>query len=154
MKETVVIFVLILGFLALLWWQVPQATPTHSFTASHKAPPTQVATRDQKPPTFHQKRSTKKMGRPSSKPFHTEKKSVSSKQEKVVYGVPVDGFVAKNKNSLAFPVSEKKPEGVRLFLQCLELKKGQTSELSEQECRAIANRPSPSSSAQNLLGTF
>ena len=60
---------------------------------------------------------------------------------KVVHGVPVAAWTLSRRDSLPMgPTSPAAPEGVRVFLQCMELKKGGPQSLAQSECQALAYR--------------
>ncbi len=60
-------------------------------------------------------------------------------KSKVVHGVPLEAFVQGGRNTLPAEVSPGAPGGVRVFLQCMELRPGNTQNLSEKECKELAN---------------
>ncbi len=62
---------------------------------------------------------------------------------KVVHGVPVEGWVRSHRNSLSpATVTDETGEGMRLFVQCVEVKKRGTTPLSERQCGALSSNES------------
>lgn len=59
-------------------------------------------------------------------------------KQPVVYGVPVASWLKHNKNRLASKVELKNPSGVRLFINCMEIKKEGTQALTQRDCKQIA----------------
>jgi len=67
-----------------------------------------------------------------------------SEQPRVVHGVPVDAWVLSRRDKVKLDkVPPPAPSQLRFFVQCMELKGGQTSELQEKECRELAQRTTP-----------
>jgi len=64
--------------------------------------------------------------------------TVKKPKQPVVYGVPVASWLKHNKNRLASKTELQKSTGVRLFFNCLELKKEGTQPLNPKECKEIA----------------
>lgn len=60
------------------------------------------------------------------------------KKSKVVHGVPLEAFVQGGRDTLPAEVSSGAPGGVRVFLQCMELRPGSTQNLTEKECKELA----------------
>jgi len=64
--------------------------------------------------------------------------AVVKPKQPVVYGVPVASWLKHQKNRLASKVEAKNPTGMRLFFNCMELKKEGTEPLSQRDCKEIA----------------
>lgn len=61
-----------------------------------------------------------------------------AQKQPVVYGVPVASWLKHAQNQLPHRIDLKQPEGMRLFFNCMEIKKGGTQALSQKECKEIA----------------
>lgn len=60
-----------------------------------------------------------------------------SEDTKVVHGVPLQDFVRGGRNKLPSEVVADTPNGVRVFLQCMEFKKARPTGLTETECNQL-----------------
>jgi hypothetical protein len=59
----------------------------------------------------------------------------------VVHGVPVDAYVLSRKDAInTSGMPQDTPQGLRVFLQCMELKKEGASPLDEKNCHSLAFR--------------
>ena len=56
----------------------------------------------------------------------------------VVYGIPVASWLKQQKNRLASKVELSNPTGMRVFFNCLEIKKQGTETLTQKQCKEIA----------------
>ncbi len=62
-------------------------------------------------------------------------------EPKVLHGVPVEAWVLSKRNKVNLnKVPPPAPGNLRVFVQCMELKKGETDELTERKCRELAQR--------------
>ncbi|MBI1859423.1 MAG: hypothetical protein HYR96_00705 [Deltaproteobacteria bacterium] len=52
--------------------------------------------------------------------------------------MPVQAYLASQRPSLPTAAPEPTENGVRLFVQCMEIKKSETRKTSESECRELA----------------
>lgn len=75
----------------------------------------------------------------------------ASAKEKVVHGVPLQAWVRSQKNKILLPaVTADTGNGLRVFLQCLELKQKGPEYLERGECKALLVRHSTDRGKSNL----
>jgi hypothetical protein len=77
------------------------------------------------------------LGEDEVKSESNESSSQPQKQP-VVYGVPVASWLKHSKNQLPAKVEITNDTGMRLFINCMEIKKHGTSALTQRECKEIA----------------
>jgi hypothetical protein len=66
---------------------------------------------------------------------NTASKATKNNQRKYVHGVPVDQWLEWNKNRLRLgEVAAPSAEGLRLFVQCMEMKQGGPKSVAQSEC--------------------
>ncbi len=129
MRDTLIIFGAIMAVLAFLVWH-----------ESNSVAPGQLALA----PNVSSQASASQAAIPQAKKLKRHSKTASHekavKKQKYLHGVPVQDFLSASHNSLPSQVSPNRPNGVRVFLQCMEVVQGKTAELSERECKQVANR--------------
>jgi hypothetical protein len=65
--------------------------------------------------------------------------ATAPEKKKVLYGVPVQAWLLSRRNALSVPaVGDRPPPGLRVFLQCWEMKKHGPKSLDERECGELA----------------
>lgn len=169
MRDTLIIFVIILAVIGLVLWNQPSAVaPSGLVTQGVKNEGNPDAHPRANPSAESQTRrkssrvAVKRTAQPSEESsaqgealpsiYSSQKLKTDSKDKKVVLGVPLQDFLAANQNWLPTEVSAEAPQGVRVFLQCMELRSGKPSELNEKECKEIATRNQVQSKRYDILG--
>lgn len=62
-----------------------------------------------------------------------------SELSKVVYGVPTEEWAAERRNALPLrPITPESKDGMRIFVQCMELKKAGPSYVGNEPCNELA----------------
>lgn len=163
MRDTVILGVIVVAFVAFMMWK-PAAAPSGLLTqgASHETHAgtdqrSQIADRKgvqqshRQDPAIETERAH---ANPEESSSESEKissiysgkklKAAASKKAakaKVVHGVPLEDFIDAKQDALPmYDVTQGKPNGVRMFVQCMEVKKGNTLNLSEQQCAELTMR--------------
>lgn len=78
-------------------------------------------------------------------------RSKTRKPKKVVIGVPVEAYVASRRNALGGgDVTAPEELGIRVFFQCMELKKEGPQTLAQRECSQLARTPSLAKKVSNV----
>ncbi|MBY0371214.1 hypothetical protein K2X33_11045 [bacterium] len=94
----------------------------------------------------------KAVAKPVAAPLPSLYSRRSGKQaKKIVHGVGVEAYLENRRDRVLYDVSERRPEKVRLFVQCMELKKEKATELSRSECGDLLSY-TPSRGTERLLG--
>lgn len=63
---------------------------------------------------------------------------VASNGKKMIHGVPLDQWIEWNKNRLRLgEVPSENDGGLRLFVQCMEIKKGASQAVTQAECKKL-----------------
>ncbi len=157
MRDSVLLAIVIAAFITVMLWK-PAAAPSEILTqgATHEThtgtdPRSQSAARKsiqqshrQDPEaaierTRGESEGTASEGEKISSIYSHKKLKRSKKSKTVVHGVPLEDFVDAKQNALPmFDVTAGKPNGVRMFVQCMEVKKGNTVNLNERECSELA----------------
>ena len=82
---------------------------------------------------YHQKRSARPRATVGS-----EEKMGGGKTAKVIHGVPVQAWIASREDSLSLSAADAKDDGaLRVYLQCLELKKKGPEYIGPKECDSL-----------------
>lgn len=64
-------------------------------------------------------------------------KAAARRKQKVIHGVPVDAWVLSRQNALAGPAAADTAGGMRVFLQCMELKKKGPEYVGQNQCEEL-----------------
>jgi hypothetical protein len=156
MRDTLALFAVMAALVGYLYWthehrgQKPNEKPP---SAPQSAPVQKSA--KAKARTYHQvSRRSEKSKTPALPTIYTrpsEKEGNEASAQQTVHGVPIQEFLASSKNQLPQNKPQPVPSGVRIFVQCMELRKGTASELSEKECSGLA--ANSFSEGKRLIGT-
>ncbi len=92
-------------------------------------------------PTIYKEQDTKPAA-PAVKKFATEvPERRPPRKSKFLHGVPVEAWILSKQNAVSMPTEEGPSEiGMRVFVQCLELKKKGSQYVGEEECRQLLAR--------------
>jgi len=87
----------------------------------------------------------RKSSKPNPVAETSEPKEASRAGRPAIPGVPVEAFVQYRRKNFTLPeVVGQEPEGLRVFVQCLELKEKGPKYMGVRECeKMLANRPQP-----------
>lgn len=139
MRDTLIVIVAIAVLVLLIRWTQPSEQPSVVYPQAFELPLPQA------------KSSTAKRTKTAKLPsLHRGRKSGKDSQ-KFVHGVGVEAFVESEKDRLDYSVTEARPQGVRVFVQCMEVKNKKTNPLSRSECGELLTH-TPSRGNERLLG--
>ncbi len=164
MQDTVVGFVILAVIVGAILWMHPAPGPSHAAVM----PPVSIISNQgvsvEKSSSHSRQNSKHAVARKSRSrsesvepgealpSIYDSKKVKAAKNQKVVHGVPLDSFVQNSLNTLPGEVPAEAPNRVRVFLQCVELRPGKSSELSEKECNELIAKNSPNGKRFGALG--
>ena len=160
MRDTLVLIGIIALIIVVLLWKKPGVGPSE-ITLKQGAQNEILATPFGGKSRHVRKERSGKVGRfekmveqseelPSIYSSSKRAKLARKKKKKYLHGLPVESFVDSRMNTLPSGVPDQAPEGVRVFLQCMELRPNDTAKLTESECNALASR----TSTRNKFGTL
>jgi hypothetical protein len=163
-QDTVVGFLILAVIVAAVLWihpggpsQAMVAPPVSSIVSNKGVTHEKSPSRSRKNSKLAAARKSHRSSEPSQQgealpSIYDSKKVKAAKAQKVVHGVPLDSFVQNSINTLPGEVPAEAPNRVRVFLQCVELRPGKSSELSEKECNELIARNSPNGKRFGTLG--
>ncbi len=143
MRDTLVLFGFVGALVGYLYWSnEAKTTKTLPLVAIEQHAVTTVA-----------KPAAKKKGRETEAlPGIYRSATKTAAPQKTLHGVPLEDYVLGVQNQLPKSVPQKAPAGVRVFVQCFEVKKGQTATLSEGECSGLVARGT--SDTKSIFGSL
>lgn len=91
----------------------------------------------------------------SAKVAANGKSARAAKKRKVVHGVAVEAWAAAQQNRIALHGKpQAPPKGLRVFLQCMELKKQGPEALNQRQCESLLVRHQASDPDENRLSRY
>lgn len=111
--------------------------------SSSKKPTGAATSEDEELPTIYSGQIESQVEEHSAKSAKRPGPSARKSKPKMVFGVPLESWILSRRHRVAeAPVGEE--EGLRVYLQCLELTKKESRGLEKNRCRALlANRHFP-----------
>lgn len=146
MRDTLVLFGVVGALFGYLYWsQESKQKPLAPANVVASAPQAQATIGRALEPQVK-----KTASEPLPGIYRTAKKTAEAK--KTLHGVPLEDYVIGVQNQLPKSVPQKAATGVRVFVQCFEVKKGQTESLSEGECSGLVARGT--SQTKSIFGSL
>lgn len=143
MQDTLILAAVIAAIAGILLWSRPNTGAIHELSTA-TVPVTKSLNQNPAIPVVRKSDVAQKPVAQSEEVPHVytarKVKQKSGAEDKVIHGVPLQAFIESHRNTLPGAVPAQAPSGVRVFLQCMELKKNETSELSQAECNELVAR--------------
>jgi hypothetical protein len=142
MRDTLVLFGVVGALIGYLTW----SSETKRTAPAPVAAAPRVASARATQPALEKMKETE----PLPGIYRSSKKT--SEPKKTLHGVPLEDYVLGVQNQLPKSIPQKAPAGVRVFVQCFEVKKGHAANLSEGECSGLVARGT--SDTKSIFGSL